>query len=156
MGNIPTTKACNVRTEYIMKRKRIGSIVAPFLFLALASTALAGLPDPGMQVDAKTALVITDPQNDFLSPKGVTWGVVGKSVTDNNTVPNIETLLKTAKAHNMPVFVSPHYYYPQGLQQLRRRLARPLQEIHQRRQDRGDEPAQGLRPGEQRLGLAAA
>ncbi len=28
---------------------------------------------------ATTALVITDPQNDFLSPQGVTWGVVGKA-----------------------------------------------------------------------------
>ena len=26
-----------------------------------------------------TALVITDPQNDFLSPDGVTWGVVGNT-----------------------------------------------------------------------------
>lgn len=95
-----------------MKSKRISSIVAPFLFLGLASTALAGLPDPGMQVNEKTALVITDPQNDFLSPKGATWGVVGKSVTANNTVANIGTLLKTAKAHDIPVFVSPHYYYP--------------------------------------------
>jgi hypothetical protein len=23
---------------------------------------------------------VTDPQNDFLSPEGVTWGVVGKNV----------------------------------------------------------------------------
>jgi nicotinamidase-related amidase len=59
-----------------------------------------------------TALVITDPQIDFLSPKGVTWGVVGKSVTDNNTVKNIETLLKAAKANGIPVFISPHYYFP--------------------------------------------
>ena len=66
-----------------MKSKQIGLIAAPFLFLVVASTALAGLPDPGMQVDAKTALVITDPQNDFLSPDGVTWGVVGESVTAN-------------------------------------------------------------------------
>ena len=95
-----------------MKSKQIGLIAAPFLFLVVASTALAGLPDPGMEVDAKTALVITDPQNDFLSPNGVTWGVVGESVTANNTVPNIETLFKTAKAHGIPVFVSPHYYYP--------------------------------------------
>ncbi len=29
-----------------------------------------------MKVDAgDTALVITDPQNDFLSPKGATWGM---------------------------------------------------------------------------------
>lgn len=86
------------------------------IILALASaftTVNAALPDPGMEiVKGRTALVITDPQNDFLSPKGVTWGVVGKSVTENNTVENIETLLKAAKSNDMPVFVSPHYYYP--------------------------------------------
>ena len=59
-----------------------------------------------------TAVVITDPQNDFLSPKGVTWGLVGKSVTENNTVPNIEKLMKTAKKNGYLVFISPHYYYP--------------------------------------------
>jgi len=71
------------------------------------------LPNPGMEIDKeRTALVITDPQNDFLSPDGVTWGVVGESVTDNNTVNNIESLLKTAKDNDLPVFISPHYYYP--------------------------------------------
>lgn len=35
-----------------------------------------------------------------------------KSVTENNTVQNIEKLFKAAKAHGIPVFVSPHYYYP--------------------------------------------
>ncbi|MES9853126.1 MAG: cysteine hydrolase [Candidatus Thiodiazotropha sp. L084R] len=77
------------------------------------TTTHAALPDPGMEIEkGRTALVITDPQNDFLSPKGVAWGVVGKSVEANNTVENIETLLKTAKAQGIPVFVSPHYYYP--------------------------------------------
>ena len=59
-----------------------------------------------------TALVVTDPQNDFLSPDGVTWGMVGQSVTENNTVENIESLFKAAKANDIPVFISPHYYYP--------------------------------------------
>ena len=36
-----------------------------------------------------TALVITDPQNDFLSPSGVTWGLVGESVLENGTVEHI-------------------------------------------------------------------
>ena len=93
---------------------------APITLLAVVLAAIgttaavnATLPDPGMEIDrARTALVITDPQNDFLSPKGVTWGVVGKSVTENNTVENIETLLKTAKAQGIQVFISPHYYYP--------------------------------------------
>jgi len=70
------------------------------------------LPNPGMEIDDRTAIVITDPQNDFLSPKGVAWGVVGESVTENNTVQNIETLFKVAKENNIPVFISPHYYYP--------------------------------------------
>ena len=65
------------------------------------------------RIDRKlTAIVITDPQNDFLSPNGVTWGVVGESVTKNNTVAHIETLFKTAKSNNIAVFISPHYYDP--------------------------------------------
>ena len=60
----------------------------------------------------RTALVITDPQNDFLSPAGVTWGVVGESVTENETVEHIEALFKAAKENGIPVFISPHYYYP--------------------------------------------
>jgi nicotinamidase-related amidase len=59
-----------------------------------------------------TALVITDPQNDFLSPDGVTWGVVGESVTENKTVEHIEHLLEAAKENEVPIFISPHYYYP--------------------------------------------
>jgi nicotinamidase-related amidase len=80
---------------------------------AAASELRAQLPDPGMQIDpVRTALVITDPQNDFLSPEGVTWGVVGESVTENNTVENIEALFMAAKQRGIQVFVSPHYYYP--------------------------------------------
>jgi nicotinamidase-related amidase len=59
-----------------------------------------------------TAIVITDPQIDFLSPDGVTWGVVGESVTEHGTVENIGALIDTAKAEGMAVFVSPHHYYP--------------------------------------------
>ena len=90
--------------------KNLGILLA---LTGIVSIANAALPDPGMEiVKGRTAVVITDPQNDFLSPKGVAWGVVGKSVTENNTVENIETLMKAAKASDMPVFVSPHYYFP--------------------------------------------
>ena len=83
------------------------------LIVSMTTPAFAQLPDPGMTItQGNTALVITDPQNDFLSPEGVTWGVVGESVTENNTVENIESLLKAAKRNGIPVFVSPHYYYP--------------------------------------------
>ena len=81
--------------------------------IGFANIASAQLPDPGVTiVEGRTALLITDPQNDFLSPKGVAWGVVGKSVTENNTVENIDSLFAAAKANDIPVFVSPHYYYP--------------------------------------------
>ena len=72
-----------------------------------------GLPPSNMVLDLpRTAIVITDPQIDFLSPDGVTWALVGNSVTANKTVENIERLLKTAKANQIEVFISPHYYYP--------------------------------------------
>jgi nicotinamidase-related amidase len=88
-------------------------LVLAVTLLTLASAAGAALPDPGMEIVAgRTALLITDPQNDFLSPDGVTWGVVGESVKANNTVANIDALFKAAKANDIPVFVSPHYYYP--------------------------------------------
>lgn len=87
--------------------------LAMVLVALMATTSMAQLPNPGMEIDLeRTALVITDPQNDFLSPEGVTWGVVGKNVTANGTVEHIEQLFKAAKAAGIPVFVSPHYYYP--------------------------------------------
>jgi len=78
-----------------------------------APPAKGALPPSDVTLDlARTALVITDPQIDFLSPKGVTWGVVGKSVERNHTVANIGRLFKAAKAAGITVAISPHYYYP--------------------------------------------
>lgn len=72
-----------------------------------------GLPPSNMVLDLpRTAVVITDPQIDFLSEDGVTWGLVGNSVTSNKTVENIERLFKAAKANNIVVMISPHYYFP--------------------------------------------
>ncbi|MFT5641116.1 MAG: nicotinamidase-related amidase [Bacteroidia bacterium] len=79
--------------------------------MLVSTNLIAQLPDPGFVIDGTTAIVITDPQNDFLSPDGVTWGVVGESVTKNGTVDNLETLFKLGKEYGIPVFVSPHYYY---------------------------------------------
>ncbi|MFT5180842.1 MAG: nicotinamidase-related amidase [Alphaproteobacteria bacterium] len=73
----------------------------------------AALPSSDMVLDLKrTALVVTDPQIDFLSPNGVTWGVVGKSVEEQGTVANLGRLFRAAKAAGIVVAISPHYYYP--------------------------------------------
>ncbi len=99
--------------EKTMKTTHLALLAALLAATGIDRMAGAALPDPGVTIDpGRTALLITDPQNDFLSPDGVTWGVVGKSVTENNTVANIESLFQAAKANDIPVFVSPHYYYP--------------------------------------------
>ena len=74
----------------------------------------AAVPRPGLDLrKGNVAVVVTDPQNDFLSPAGVTWSVVGQNVSDNNTVENIGKLFAATKNHDVPLFISPHYYYPQ-------------------------------------------
>ncbi len=79
--------------------------------IAISIKSNEQLPDPGFVIDKTTAIVITDPQNDFLSPDGVAWGLVGESVTKNGTVENLETLFQLAKENGIHVFISPHYYY---------------------------------------------
>ena len=99
--------------EIKMKRNILGALFVSLLILGFMPVANAQLPNPGMIIDTeRTAIVITDPQNDFLSPDGVTWGMVGENVTENNTVANIETLMKLAKKNGVPLFISPHYYFP--------------------------------------------
>ncbi len=71
------------------------------------------LPPSTMALEkGRAALLVVDPQIDFLSPDGVTWGVVGESVTEHNVVENLSRLFVAAKAADMPVVISPHYYYP--------------------------------------------
>ncbi|WP_299962466.1 cysteine hydrolase [uncultured Roseobacter sp.] len=78
-----------------------------------AAPAEPALPPSDMELDlSRAALVVTDPQVDFLHPEGVTWGVIGASVMEHNTVDNIEALFKAAKAADITTAVSPHYYYP--------------------------------------------
>lgn len=72
-----------------------------------------GLPQPGVELKkGRFALVVTDPQRDFLSPEGVAWSVVGESVTENGTVEHLEQLFNTAAGTGTPIFISPHYYFP--------------------------------------------
>jgi nicotinamidase-related amidase len=80
---------------------------------AYADPADPALPPSTMELlRGRAALLVVDPQIDFLSPDGVTWGVVGESVTEHNVVENLGRLFRAAKAVDMPVVISPHYYYP--------------------------------------------
>jgi nicotinamidase-related amidase len=71
------------------------------------------LPETGFTLNpSRAALVVIDPQIDFLSPKGVSWPFFGESITENGVVENLMTLFKSAKAASLTVAVSPHYYFP--------------------------------------------
>jgi nicotinamidase-related amidase len=94
-----------------MKTNNLRTAFIAIAMISISIKTYAQLPDPGFVIDKTTAIVITDPQNDFLSPQGVTWGVVGESVTKIGTVANLETIFKLAKENGIHVFISPHYYY---------------------------------------------
>jgi len=90
-----------------------GSVAVAAEPSAYADPPNPALPAAGMKLDVRrAALVVIDPQVDFMSPKSPAWPVVGESVTEHNVVPNLVRLFKAAKAAEMPVVVSPHYYYP--------------------------------------------
>ena len=62
-------------------------------------------------IDEHTAIVMTDPQNDFLSENGLGWGAFGENIQKNGTVENLRRIFEVAAAKDMLVFISPHYYY---------------------------------------------
>jgi len=71
------------------------------------------LPDAGFVFNRpRAALVVIDPQNDFLSPEGAGWPLFGQSVTENDVVANLAKLFQAAQSGDMTVAVSPHYHYP--------------------------------------------
>ena len=62
-------------------------------------------------IDPKTtALVIIDPQNDFLSEGGVVWDLVGDLVVKNQVVDRLSSLIARAKKAGVAVVYVPHYY----------------------------------------------
>ncbi len=62
-------------------------------------------------IDTKsTAVLIIDPQNDFLSEGGAVWDLVGKGVRETKVVEHLIEITKTAKEAGIPVFYSLHYY----------------------------------------------
>ena len=56
------------------------------------------------------AILIIDPQNDFLSEGGAVWDLVGAEVQKYDVVKKLQALKQVAKEVKIPVFYSPHYY----------------------------------------------
>mgnify|MGYP000621434523 FL=1 len=64
-----------------------------------------------LEIDAdSTAVLITDPQIDFLKPESVVWDKVGETVESNAVVDKLRRLRDAASEGGVPVFYSPHEY----------------------------------------------
>ena len=80
------------------------------LTLSVSFPLLAG--DAPLQLEkGRTALVVTDPQNDFLDKNGIAYGLFADNLKELGTIENIEKLFIAAKQRSIPVFVSPHAYF---------------------------------------------
>jgi nicotinamidase-related amidase len=72
------------------------------------------MPRETVEIDlAKTAMFVTDPQNDFLSKKSPAWGLVGPTVIKHKVVEKEKALKSLAKELGIPVFYSTHMYSAQ-------------------------------------------
>ena len=71
--------------------------------VGFANFASAQLPDPGVTiVEGRTALLITDPQNDFLSKESPPGGMVGPTVRKHKVVEKEPKLKARAKEIGIP------------------------------------------------------
>jgi nicotinamidase-related amidase len=76
------------------------------------------MPRETVKIDlAKTAMFVTDPQNDFLSEKSPAWGLVGPTVIKHKVVEKEKTLKALAKEIGIPVFYSTHMYTQKEVEQ---------------------------------------
>ncbi len=55
-----------------------------------------------------TAVVIIDPYNDFLHPKGKLTGLVADSLKESDTIKHLQELIKAARMHKIKVFYGLH------------------------------------------------
>jgi nicotinamidase-related amidase len=62
----------------------------------------------------KTALVVVDPFNDFLSKGGLAWPIVKTSVQEVGTIEHVGKLLRTARENKIKVVYAPHHHYRKG------------------------------------------
>ena len=69
------------------------------------------IPRKTLEIDLeRTAIFITDPQNDFISEGGAAWGLVGEQIIEDKVVEHQVQLREAAKEVGIHVFYSPHTY----------------------------------------------
>lgn len=90
--------------------KRLASFV--FALPLVMSVVPAGAAGGNLPVfdKSRTAVVITDPQNDFLRTDGKLYGLLADNLKALGTIDNIEKLMQAAKAGELVLAVDPLVY----------------------------------------------
>ncbi|MCA1573713.1 MAG: isochorismatase family protein, partial [Acidobacteria bacterium] len=58
----------------------------------------------------RTALLVIDPVNDFLSEGGAGWELVKNTVEKNDVIGNLKRAIEVARGHGIPVLFGPMAY----------------------------------------------
>ncbi|KAI9926992.1 hypothetical protein ASPWEDRAFT_32947 [Aspergillus wentii DTO 134E9] len=61
-----------------------------------------------------TAVILVDPLNDFVHPKGKLYPFVQESIETTDTVTNMARLVKSAREMHIPIFYGLHQPYKEG------------------------------------------
>ncbi len=86
------------------------SLAVGLPFALSVVTASAAEPELPHFDKTHTAVVITDPQNDFLAQDGKLYGLLSENLETLGTIDNIETLMKSAKSSGVALAVDPLIY----------------------------------------------
>lgn len=62
----------------------------------------------------RTAVIIVDPFNDFMSWRGKLWPLLRKVSIGNNVKPNLEKIISAARKNNVLIAYAPHRHYVSG------------------------------------------
>lgn len=86
-------------------------VLSAVLFFVVSAMSVSGFAGDIPAIDrASTAVLITDPQNEFLHPKGKLYGLLEANLKELNTIDNIELLMKASKDTGVVLAVDPLMY----------------------------------------------
>ncbi len=63
----------------------------------------------------KTAIILVDPYNDFVSMLGQAWPLVSKVARKVRVVKHLQAILSVARRHNIQIAYAPHIRYQKGI-----------------------------------------
>lgn len=67
----------------------------------------------------KTAIVLIEPQNDFLSPGGTMYAHIAEQLAERGVIGNLQALLAGARAKGIKIFYVPFHSYEKGFPELK-------------------------------------